>query len=134
MELLHSRHGGNGAANRNGDTMSAYICTQLVRHSIYSRDDHKCVYCGATVESSGYPFELDHIHPRSKGGSNDVTNLVTSCKTCNASKNDGSMAQFSKRLAARGIERTTRQLRATVTKHSRRSIKRHRINARAALA
>jgi len=41
-----------------------------------------CVYCGSTDSLS-----TDHIIPISKGGNQDIKNLVTACKSCNASKN-----------------------------------------------
>jgi excisionase family DNA binding protein len=43
---------------------------------------NKCVYCG-TKDS---PFELDHIVPKSCGGSCSVANLCLSCKDCNRKK------------------------------------------------
>lgn len=51
------------------------------RKKIYERDGHKCVYCGSAESLS-----LDHVVPRSKGGSNSEDNLVTACQPCNSSK------------------------------------------------
>lgn len=53
------------------------------RARIYKRDGHQCVYCGSTKE-----LTLDHVLPKSRGGSNDWTNLVTSCIKCNRKKAD----------------------------------------------
>lgn len=46
-----------------------------------------CWYCGRKVDN---PKELtiDHIIPRSKGGTNDMDNIFLVCKTCNSSKRD----------------------------------------------
>lgn len=46
-----------------------------------------CWYCGRNVED---PKELtiDHIIPRSKGGTNDMDNIFMICKGCNSSKRD----------------------------------------------
>lgn len=41
-----------------------------------------CAYCGDTIG----PFEIDHIHPISRGGTDDKENLAVSCKSCNRSK------------------------------------------------
>lgn len=41
----------------------------------------RCVYCGAEDNLS-----LDHLIPRIKGGTDDVDNLVCSCRSCNSSK------------------------------------------------
>lgn len=48
------------------------------------RADEKCVYCGIEATT------LDHIVPKSKGGSNRNYNLVPCCRPCNQGK--GNMA------------------------------------------
>lgn len=53
------------------------------RTRIYKRDGHKCVYCGSTKN-----LTLDHVMPKSRGGSNEWTNLVTSCFKCNLRKSN----------------------------------------------
>jgi 5-methylcytosine-specific restriction endonuclease McrA len=40
-----------------------------------------CVYCGGPG-----PFEVDHIVPVSRGGSDDMANLAAACRPCNRSK------------------------------------------------
>lgn len=58
------------------------------RRQIYDRDGWKCVWCkeclcqipGCTNHG---PATLDHITPRSEGGSNESTNLITCCMKCN---------------------------------------------------
>ena len=51
------------------------------RKRIMERDGNKCVACGATENLC-----IDHIIPRSKGGSNKDDNLQTLCKSCNSRK------------------------------------------------
>jgi 5-methylcytosine-specific restriction endonuclease McrA len=51
------------------------------RTRIYKRDGNECVYCGSKKE-----LTLDHVVPKSKGGGNEWTNLVTSCFKCNLKK------------------------------------------------
>jgi CRISPR/Cas system Type II protein with McrA/HNH and RuvC-like nuclease domain len=53
------------------------------RNRIYKRDGYECVYCGSHKN-----LTLDHVVPKSKGGTNDWTNLVTSCIKCNLKKAD----------------------------------------------
>ena len=53
------------------------------RNRIYKRDNHQCVYCGSSRN-----LTLDHVLPKSRGGKNDWTNLVTSCFKCNLKKAD----------------------------------------------
>jgi hypothetical protein len=49
------------------------------RNRIYRRDNYECVYCGSKRN-----LTLDHVIPKSRGGKNDWTNLVTSCQKCNS--------------------------------------------------
>ena len=51
------------------------------RARIYERDGFACVYCGADGD-----LTLDHIIPRSRGGSDDDDNLATACRRCNCRK------------------------------------------------
>lgn len=57
---------------------------QEKRLAIYIRDGLACAYCGATIEQT--KLTLDHLIPYSEGGSNDQTNLVTCCNSCNSRK------------------------------------------------
>ncbi|EFH80541.1 RNA-guided endonuclease IscB [Ktedonobacter racemifer] len=61
-----------------------------VRAYLLEKFGRRCVYCGRTDT----PFELDHIQPRSRGGSNRVSNLALSCHTCNAAKGERTAAEF----------------------------------------
>ena len=55
-----------------------------LREYLLQRDKHSCVYCAGV---SGDPvLNIDHKHPRAKGGSNSVSNLVVSCRKCNEEK------------------------------------------------
>ena len=51
------------------------------------RDNFKCVYCNKEFYASN-EIELDHLHPKAKGGDDSWENLVASCKTCNLEKLD----------------------------------------------
>lgn len=58
------------------------------RERIYHRDVRACRYCGSQMDSPlvSDVFALDHVVPRSKGGRDDESNLVTSCQSCNSAK------------------------------------------------
>ncbi len=57
------------------------------RLAIYLRDDFRCVYCERDLRDVGERgITLEHVIPRSKGGSNRDDNLVTSCLPCNSSR------------------------------------------------
>lgn len=55
----------------------------LNRQNVFRRDDYKCIYCGSNER-----LTLDHVIPKSKGGPNTWTNLVTCCGDCNVKKGD----------------------------------------------
>jgi 5-methylcytosine-specific restriction endonuclease McrA len=60
---------------------SGYRLDSELRHKVLKRDGHKCRYCGAT-----YKHHVDHVKPRSRGGKDTMSNLVTACANCNLSK------------------------------------------------
>lgn len=55
-----------------------------LRFEIFKRDSFKCQYCGKSAPD--VILEVDHIVPVSKGGDNDSSNLITSCRDCNRGK------------------------------------------------
>lgn len=55
-----------------------------IRFEVFKRDKFTCQYCGRMAPD--VVLEVDHIEPVSKGGSNDILNLVTACKDCNRGK------------------------------------------------
>jgi len=50
------------------------------------RHNNICWYCGIQLEPE--KLTKDHVFPRSKGGDNDMDNIIMVCKTCNSSKGD----------------------------------------------
>lgn len=63
------------------------------RLAIYLRDGMACAWCGMGIED-GIRLTLDHLIPHIHGGSNEATNLVTSCLTCNSSRGDRPIIEF----------------------------------------
>lgn len=57
------------------------------RDAIYERDGGKCRHCEGSIRFEEL-FHIDHLVPLSKGGSNDLTNLVLSCVRCNLEKHN----------------------------------------------
>src|SRR5262249_52784439 len=60
-----------------------YTAYQLQQQKF--RQKNKCYYCKIKL---GKEFHADHIVPLSRGGSNDISNIVIACPTCNLSKKD----------------------------------------------
>ena len=60
----------------------------------YERQKHKCYYCGEKVAWD--ECHIDHVIPISRGGSNDISNLVITCSVCNLEKHNKFPWEFSK--------------------------------------
>lgn len=60
--------------------------SKKLRFEVFKRDGFTCQYCGKSAPE--VVLEVDHIKPVSKGGTNDILNLITSCFECNRGKSD----------------------------------------------
>src|SRR5919202_1498850 len=61
-----------------------------VREYLLTKFERRCVYCGA----SDIQLEIEHVVPRSKGGSNRVSNLAIACHPCNQVKGNQDIKDF----------------------------------------
>lgn len=64
----------------------------LTRRAVFARDGGACAYCGAPATS------LDHVVPRSRGGSHSWDNVVAACGRCNHTKADRNVTELGWRL------------------------------------
>jgi 5-methylcytosine-specific restriction endonuclease McrA len=64
----------------------------LNNKTLFGRDCHICAYCGGHFSGQG-SLSRDHIIPKSKGGSDTWTNVVTACKKCNTHKGSKSLKE-----------------------------------------
>jgi hypothetical protein len=55
-----------------------------VRFEVFKRDGFTCGYCGSTPPA--VVLEVDHIIAVANGGTDEVENLLTACRDCNAGK------------------------------------------------
>ena len=58
--------------------------SKKLRFEVFKRDSFTCQYCGRSAPE--VLLQVDHIQPVSKGGQNDILNLITSCRDCNLGK------------------------------------------------
>jgi hypothetical protein len=58
-----------------------------LRAIVLHRDCYVCRVCGDRAT------EVDHVWPKSEGGSDALSNLQAICRTCNATKGDGILVQ-----------------------------------------
>ncbi len=58
--------------------------SKRLRFEILRRDGHVCRYCGSAAPD--VKLTVDHVLPEALGGSDDASNLVTACDSCNSGK------------------------------------------------
>lgn len=78
-----------------------------VRAYVLLKWKHRCAYCDAR----DVPLELDHVQPRSKLGSDRVSNLVAACSPCNQCKGNQDIGEFLQKQPER-LARVLAQARA----------------------
>jgi 5-methylcytosine-specific restriction endonuclease McrA len=61
-----------------------------IREYLLPKWEHQCAYCGAKDK----PLEVEHLIPKSRGGSNRISNLSLACHACNQKKGRQTAAEF----------------------------------------
>jgi len=61
-----------------------------IRQYLLEKWHYRCVYC----KKKNVPLEIEHMTPKSRGGSNRVVNLTISCHDCNQKKGDMTVEEF----------------------------------------
>src|ERR1700736_2640045 len=81
------------------------------RLAIYIRDGFVCQYCGCDLRKlDPHSVTLDHLVCHKHGGSDEPTNLISSCKSCNSSRGTKSWRQYAPGGAIERIQRTRRRV------------------------
>ena len=73
-----------------------------LREQIYYKTNGHCWYCGKKLtmrvlgdnSKDSIEFRIDHIVPRSRGGSHEENNLVPCCVSCNSQKKDKTLEEY----------------------------------------
>lgn len=66
----------------------------LTRKNLMYRDHYSCQYCGVKSVS----LTIDHVIPRSKGGTDSWDNVVACCQSCNVKKGNRTPKEANIRL------------------------------------
>lgn len=64
-----------------------------VRQYLLEKWNRQCAYCS----KQNVPLQVEHIHPRAKGGTNRISNLCLSCEQCNLAKGIQDITVFLKK-------------------------------------
>jgi 5-methylcytosine-specific restriction endonuclease McrA len=67
---------------------------KITRRAVFARDEWTCQYCGSRSN-----LTVDHVVPRSKGGSSNWENIVASCAPCNRRKGNSLPRQVGMHLS-----------------------------------
>ena len=84
-----ARKAGNGGSH-----------TLAQRLEKFSRLGNRCFYCGKTGR-----LTVDHDVPLKRGGTDDISNVLPACRSCNSKKNAKTSDEFIGMMALRNIDR-----------------------------
>lgn len=71
--------------------------SKKIRFEVFKRDGFQCAYCGKTPPQ--VTLEVDHIDPKSKGGKDDLNNLITACFDCNRGKKNIPLSKIPSKIS-----------------------------------
>lgn len=63
-----------------------------IRYQVLKRATFRCELCGTSADHKN--LEVDHIHPKSLGGKDELSNYQALCYTCNAAKGNTDKTDF----------------------------------------
>lgn len=86
FDLQKMEHSDISGVEYQQGTLSGYE----VREYLLEKWGRQCAYCGVKE----VPLQIDHIHPRAKGGTNRISNLTLACEPCNSKKGTQNVQAF----------------------------------------
>ena len=103
-EFKSERFSGDYCKNCKKDKIIINSNYYQMRFAILRRDSFTCQYCGRTP-SDNIKLQVDHIHPKSRGGEAIENNLITSCDICNLGKSDVLLEQHEEKKLLQKINK-----------------------------
>lgn len=61
---------------------------------VYSKTNSRCAYCGKQLPKDSIDATIDHVIPKTKGGRNNIENLLPCCRSCNTSKGVKTLEEY----------------------------------------
>jgi 5-methylcytosine-specific restriction endonuclease McrA len=74
------------------------------RRNVFKRDHYACQYCG--IQPGSEELSIDHVIPRSHGGTSSWENCVLACVACNKRKADRTPQQAGMKLSRQPVRPT----------------------------
>lgn len=62
------------------------MLNKTIKNAVFERANLLCEYCRSPMDFAHQSFEIDHIQPISKNGTDDMENLACACSGCNSFK------------------------------------------------
>lgn len=81
------------------DYVKKFTSLPSTRAAVWDKTNGTCWYCGKQMHPFKHEFSIDHFIPSSKGGKDELSNLVPACKACNCGKNNRTIEEFRKTQA-----------------------------------
>lgn len=91
--------------------------TKGLRFEVFKRDGFVCRYCGRKPPE--VVLHVDHLLPVSKGGENELGNLISACRDCNAGKSARLLGDVPAPLEIQAIDTSNNQKRMAELKEYR---------------
>lgn len=70
-------------------------------HALWVALDRRCAYCLDTLDLCH--MQVEHVTPLSRGGRNDIGNILPACGPCNAEKSDRTPSEWDADRLAHGL-------------------------------
>ena len=67
------------------------------RFAVFNKTNGRCAYCGVELEYDGV-WHMEHILPRSRGGKNEISNMLATCGKCNCRKHSRTLEEYREHL------------------------------------
>ena len=74
-----------------------------IRQQVYNKYNGHCAYCGCELEYKN--MQVEHIKPQRVGGTDDIENLIPTCRLCNHYKRGNDLDSFRNWLLGGLIDR-----------------------------
>lgn len=71
---------------------------KIDRAAVYAKCEGRCAYCGTPIAL--VDMQVDHVHPKVAGGTDDMSNLVPACRHCNNYKLFWPLEKFREMIAS----------------------------------